>query len=286
MRTQARGAGLVAQSQRALPPFLLARPRSLADLRQAVAEHPRATLVAGSTDLFARIREGLVPEVVIALRGVPELGRIEASDGVLRLGATVTHAVGCRSDVVAGAVPGLAEGWAQIATVRIRRRATLGGNLMARRTRYELPVILGALDARLEFLGGNTLPVRALAAADPAGLGCLTGVVVPTTDLVWFGYDRSLRPGTTLALALRRSAAGLAVTATVGSENAPAVTLTAEEPGTNPGDLAGLGPRLAAGLPESVADGNGPIGYRRHVAGVQIDRLLARAAADPAGAAQ
>ena len=44
----------------------------------------------------------------------------------------------------------------------------------------------------------------------------------------------------------------------------------------------GIGPELAAGLPEEIADYSGPADYRRHVAGVQIDRLLARAAADSA----
>ena len=47
-----------------------------------------------------------------------------------------------------------------------------------------------------------------------------------------------------------------------------------------------LGAELAAALPDSIADVNGPADYRRHVAGVQIDRLLARAATDQAGAAQ
>ncbi len=285
MRTQARGAGLVAQSQRALAPFLLVRPQSLDALREAVHEHPGATLVAGSTDVFARIREGLSPRVVIALRGVPELGSIDAADGALRLGATVTHHAGCRSDVVAGAVPGLAAAWAQIATVRIRRSATLGGNLMARRVRYELPVVLGALGARLEFLGGANLPVPELWDADLAELGCLTAAVVPTADLVWSGYDRSLRPLTTLALALRRTGGGIAVSATVGSECTRPVTLTAERDVADLRDLADLGAELAAALPDHVADVNGPADYRRHVAGVQIDRLLARAATDQAGAA-
>lgn len=285
MRNQVRAAGLVAQSQRALAPFLLLRPQSLAALREAVAEHPDATLVAGSTDVVARIREGLAPRVVVALRGVPELARIEAAGGVLRLGATVAHHVGCRSDVVVGAVPGLAAAWAQIATVRIRRSATLGGNLMARRVRYELPVVLGALGARLEFLGGATLAVRDLWDADLGELGCLTAAVVDTDDLLWSGYDRSLRPLTTVALALRRTAGGIAVAATVGSECTPPLTLITERDVAEPRDLAGLGADLAAGLPETIADVNGPAEYRRHVAGVQIDRLLARAATEQAGAA-
>jgi FAD binding domain in molybdopterin dehydrogenase/Molybdopterin-binding domain of aldehyde dehydrogenase len=67
------GCGLVAPTQRALAPFVLCRPRSSGELRTALAEHPDATLAAGTTDLFARIREGLAPRVVVSIRGVPEL---------------------------------------------------------------------------------------------------------------------------------------------------------------------------------------------------------------------
>jgi len=290
MRTQALGHGLVAQSQRALAPFALFRPESLAELRQVLAEHPGATLVAGSTDVFARIREGLAPRVVVGLRRVPELRRIERAADELRVGATVTHARGSASADVRDAVPALAAAWAAIATVRIRGSATLGGNLMARQFRYELPVILGALDTRMDFLDGHTGPVRGLWDDDSNAPGCLLSVAVPTSDLVWFGYDRTLRPLTTLALAVRRAAGGLQVSATVGSELSRPCTLTAELPVTDLRSLTGMGAGLAAGLPEEIADYSGSADYRRHVAGVQIDRLLTRAGqardSDETGAAR
>ena len=290
MRQQALGHGLVAQSQRALAPFALFRPQSLDELRQVLAEHPGATLVAGSTDVFARIREGLTPRVVVGLRRLTELRRIEHTAGELRLGATVTHHDGSTAPAVRSAIPELAAAWAAIATVRIRSSATLGGNLMARRFRYELPVILGALDARMDFLDGGTLPVRGLWDDDPTSPACLRSVAVRTSDLVWFGYDRTLRPLTTLALAVRRTAEGLQVSATVGSELSRPITLTAGRPVVEVAALAGIGAELAAGLPEEIADYSGPADYRRHVAGVQIDRLLTRAAAsgidDETGAAR
>jgi carbon-monoxide dehydrogenase medium subunit len=280
MRMQALGHGLVAQSQRALPPFVLFRPQSLHELGCVLADHPGATFVAGSTDVFARIREGLTPHTVVGLRRVAKLGDVQLSGGELRLGATVTHFEGSSDSVVRETVPGLAAAWAEIATVRIRHTATLGGNLMARQARYELPVILGALDGQMEFLHGSTLPVRGLWDADLAASGCLVAATVRTVDLVWFGYDRSLRPLTTLALALRRTPTGLGVAATVGSEVSRPVTLTVERDVPHPGDLVGIGAELSTGLPEEIADHSGPVDYRRHVAAVQIDRLLARAAAE------
>jgi len=278
VRQQALGHGLVAQSQRALAPFTLFRPESLDELRQVLAEHPRATLVAGSTDVFARIREGLAPRVVVGLRRLPELRRVEQAAGELRLGATVTHHEGSTSPVVRGAIPALAAAWAAIATVRIRRSATLGGNLMAGQFRYELPVIFGALDAQMDFLDGGALEVRRLWDAGLAVPGCLVSVMVPTANLAWFGYDRTLRPLTTLAVAVRRAAGGLHVSATVGSELSRPLTLAIERPVTKLAALVGLGPEVAAGLPEEIADYSGSADYRRHVAGVQIDRLLTRAA--------
>lgn len=279
MRATIDGSGIVAQSQSALAPFRLHRPESVAEAAAVLAADPDAVIGAGCTDLIARIREGHAPRALVSLAKVAELDEIRHTDGVLRLGSMVTHHIGATSPVVASAIPGLAAAWASIATVRIRYTATVGGNLMARRTRYEMPLILGALDATLAMADGRALPVDALWSDDTSAL--LTGVDVPTANLVWFGYERSMRPTATVALAVRRTAAGtLSLHATAGSEYHRGMSLRCEVDARTLAevDASECAAALAAQLPDEVADYTGSAEYRRHLVGVLTRRLLAAAA--------
>ncbi|MBM3696586.1 MAG: hypothetical protein FJW79_11770, partial [Actinobacteria bacterium] len=69
--------------------MLVLRPRSLDEALDALAAHRGATLLAGGTDLMVRANyQGLRPEVVVALRRVPELQEMTGSF----IGAGVTWA--------------------------------------------------------------------------------------------------------------------------------------------------------------------------------------------------
>jgi CO/xanthine dehydrogenase FAD-binding subunit len=48
---------------------------------------------------------------------------------------------------------GFAAAWGKIANVRVRFSATIGGNLMARHTRYECSILLSALEANARLRG-------------------------------------------------------------------------------------------------------------------------------------
>jgi carbon-monoxide dehydrogenase medium subunit len=286
MRPQARGAGLIAPTQSALPPFHLIRAESLRDVAEALAAHPDATIAAGCTDIVAAVREGLTPTTLLSVRQVPELTEAEHGDSGLVLGAGLTHDAGSALPVVRLAIPGLARAWAGIATVRVRFRATIGGNLMARRFRYEMPVILGALDARMLFTGPNgehtsTVDefVRSGSSETDRRLGLLHRITVDTRSLTYFDYDRSLRPVTTLALALRApavSGAGARVIAVVGSEYRRAVRLgvTLSSDTLEPADIAPAAAELAALLPDWSGDYTGSAEYRRHLVEVMVRRQL------------
>ncbi|MGI5467434.1 FAD binding domain-containing protein [Streptomyces sp. CA-132043] len=221
----------------------------------------------GCSDLVAQFREGLRCSTLVALDRVPELRRIRYADGALRLGAGTDHHSGSRDSAVRGALPAFADAWGSIATHRIRQRATLGGNLMARRTRYELSIMLGALGARLHLTsaaGPSVLsPGDLWDRAEPPG-ALLHTVEIPDVPGVWFGYERSMRPLATVAVAVR----GTAVTVSVGAEYSPPHTVR-----TTLG--AGLTEAVSA-LPESIGDMAGSAPYRRHLAAVLAGRLLRR----------
>jgi aerobic carbon-monoxide dehydrogenase medium subunit len=226
-------AGMLATSQYGLPPFRLSRPRNLAETLAVLAEADEApVLLAGGTDIFAALREGLQVAHLVDLARVEELRAVELAGGELRIGAGVTHETGSAHPLVARAVPGFAAAWRRIANVRVRMAATLGGNLMARRPRYEGSLLLTALSARLRFRGPDApferspealwreaMPARAL----------LHSVAVPVASPVRFAYDRSLRPIATLAVAVAGApATGFTGRAAVATERLPPVALDLE----------------------------------------------------------
>lgn len=286
MREQRQYSGLVAQSQTAMDPFELLRPRSSDEALSMWRDHPDATLAAGCTDLMARVREGLAPSIVIALPGVQAWQMARWREGVLRLGPLMTHRDGPRDTVVQETLPALADAWRRIATVRIRFRATVGGNIMARRYRYEMPIILGALGAELELhtvAGRRRAPVGDIwSAAEPVD-GLLHGIAIPTATLRHFAYERSMRPVTTVALAVRDVATGLELCCAVGSEyRAPVIVRLHVE------DLESLDPaetatELASALPDWIADYAGSAIYRRRLVATLLRRQLTQAARAAAG---
>ncbi|WP_037243013.1 FAD binding domain-containing protein [Rhodococcus wratislaviensis] len=285
MRTQALGAGLVAQTQFAMAPFRLHRPTTIEDALAIVSEHPDAVIAAGCSDLVAQIREGCAPNTLVSLQKVDALRAIRHEAGVLHIGPMVTHHMGATDEIVAAAIPNLATAWASIATVRIRYTATVGGNLMARRYRYEMPLLLGALDADLIYdAGALSRPVASLwADSGTAQRSVLTDITVRTDDLVWFGYERSMRPTATVALAVRRSPDGtLQVRAQSGSEYRHGFALTADT-GASELDPLEVSAQLAQQLPDECADYTGSAEYRRHLVRVLTRRLLTAACAQLKG---
>lgn len=282
MRGQKLGAGLIAQSQSALPPFILHRPTSLGEALALTRQHPEAVIAAGCSDLVAQFREGLEPEVLISVQRIKELREISNDAGTLRIGSLVSHSEGSRSPEILSAVPALAAAWESIATVRIRYRGTLGGNLLACRYRYEMPVILSALGAQMQFQGGDlaALPVSSLWDQHLGNAGILTAVTIDTASLLWFGYERSMRPLSTVSLAVQKNTvAGLTVSAVCGSEYRQPFVLshTAEATDITELDPVFVGEVLAAQLPDEAGDYAGSIDYRRHLVGVLCRRLLAQA---------
>ncbi|MBM3796122.1 MAG: dehydrogenase [Acidobacteria bacterium] len=198
-------AGLIATSFRSLPPFELHRPAGAEAAARLAASLPRSAYFAGGTDLVAQYNEGWSADHVIDLSRLKFLRRIERQCDALLIGALVTHWNGARSRKVRGALPGFAAAWARIANVRVRMAATLGGNLMARRTRYESPVLLSAAGATLEFVtaaGPLSMPVSAFLASGAPASALLESVRIPLLPGMRFDYERSPRPIATQALAL------------------------------------------------------------------------------------
>jgi xanthine dehydrogenase YagS FAD-binding subunit len=117
-------------------PFVLERPDSAAAALQAFARKGAgANYLAGGTTLIDLMKLDVMrPEAVIdinALRGTA-LGRIEAGDQGLRLGALAHMAEAADHEKVRRDYPVIAQTLALAASGQLRNMATLGGNVLQR----------------------------------------------------------------------------------------------------------------------------------------------------------
>jgi 4-hydroxybenzoyl-CoA reductase subunit beta len=114
-----------------LPQFQYVAPRSLDEAASLLAEHgPRATVVAGGTDLFPNMkRRQQEPPIVIGLRSVASLREIDQIDGCLRVGATASLNEVASHGAIRSQFPALAVAAGLVSTPHLRRMGTLGGNL-------------------------------------------------------------------------------------------------------------------------------------------------------------
>jgi carbon-monoxide dehydrogenase medium subunit len=111
-----------------------------------------ARVIAGGTALVIMLKQRLViPECLISLHKLHGLDHIDASNGEIRLGALTTHRAVEQAPVIRARVPALAETYHQVATIRIRNVATVGGALAHADPNQDPPVMLMALGARVQL---------------------------------------------------------------------------------------------------------------------------------------
>lgn len=144
------------------------QPRSEVELQACLQAAARddgrpPTLVAGATDLWLEVTQrGRRFDRVLDLSAVEELRRIEVDDGVLSLGAAVTHSelvdlFGAGGPEPCPAIEAMLD---RFASPQIRGRGTLGGNLANGSPIADWPPLLLVLEAELEIANGTDPPRR------------------------------------------------------------------------------------------------------------------------------
>jgi xanthine dehydrogenase YagS FAD-binding subunit len=92
-----------------------------------------ALALAGGTSLLNLMKERVLePEVLVNIKDIRGLGRIEAAADGLKIGANATLASILEHEGVRKSYPALAQAIEDLATPQIRNMGTLGGNLCAR----------------------------------------------------------------------------------------------------------------------------------------------------------
>jgi carbon-monoxide dehydrogenase medium subunit len=111
-----------------------------------------AKVIAGGTALVIMLKQRLVvPDCLISLQKLHGLDHIDTSNGEIYVGALTTHRSVEQSPIVRTRLPALAETFHQVATIRIRNVATVGGALAHADPNQDSPVTLMVLGARVQL---------------------------------------------------------------------------------------------------------------------------------------
>jgi CO/xanthine dehydrogenase FAD-binding subunit len=137
--------------------FDYVKPGNLREAVKTLARYgARAQILAGGTDLIGLISDDKVtPEIVVDIKGVAGLDKIEFKNGVLTIGALVTFSDLRDSPVAAKKFPVIREMTGWLASVGIRNRATMVGNLCSAVPCCDSGPILQVYDASMLVAGPN-----------------------------------------------------------------------------------------------------------------------------------
>ena len=130
-------------------------PSSADDLAAVLEAEPKATIVAGATDVglwVTKFMRDISPAVFVSQ--IDDLRRISISDGAITFGAGVTYSEAL--PVIDKRLPKLSQFWRRIGGEQVRNMGTLGGNIANGSPIGDTPPPFIALGARLTLRKGKT----------------------------------------------------------------------------------------------------------------------------------
>lgn len=257
-----------------------ARPESVAEALQLLAQHDNARALAGGQTLVNVMKQRAAsPDLLVDLADLEELTPITvADDGSLELGAMATLADLIGSTEIQERRPILGEVASRIADVQVRNRGTVGGNVCSNDPTNHLPPLMVATGATMTIAGaGGTRTVTAeefflgvyMTAVGPGEL--LTKVSIPAAGGTGDGF---------FSVTVGNEGTGIVnVAATVNGEARVAIGCVSAVPvlvTSRPDDDSVREAVRSAGLdPPSDVHGSGA--YRKHLAEVLAMRAVAHA---------
>ena len=278
--------------------FLIAR--SIDDALAALAQGARP--VAGGSDLVVGARHGAdsLPDDLVAIDRIRELGQIEVSGDGCSIGAGVTHARLMSDPIIVQSYPGLADAAALVGSPSTRNVGTLGGNIMNGSPAMDTGAPLLVLNAVVELRSQHatrSLPIGDLwigprrTAASPDEL--CTSILLPapaddsSSAYVRLEYRRAME----IAVVGAAASVQLNDDGTIANAN---VALTAVAPTIiavhidvvgRPADRETLDMVAAAASAQAtpISDLRASDTYRRHTIGVMAKRAVDAAARRAAG---
>ena len=277
-------------------PFEYVRPTTVGEATDFLREQgDDALVVAGGTAAIVMMTLGVLrPSYVVDVGSIPELRGSSAGGGGLRLGALTTVRSIERDPGIAEAYGLLAEAASQVANVRVRNRATIGGSVCYGEPQTDLPPALIAMGASATIAAAGrtrTVPLAGFfegpyeTVLEPGEL--LTEITVPQPEPGTAGCHAKFtigspenRPVANASVLVRLDEAGRCVEARIVMGAVGPVPVVA---GDAAALLAGEVPdaKLIAEVAARAADATdpqddlrGPVWYKRRIAAVLVERAL------------
>jgi carbon-monoxide dehydrogenase medium subunit len=263
-----------------------------------LAANGTARILAGGTDLLVQMRSGMVrPGVIVDVKKIDEMTRIEEKAGGFRIGAAVSGARIGEHAALKKAWPGVVEAVNLIGSKQIQGRASAGGNLCNASPAADSVPALVAAGATVTIQGPKgrrEIPVEKVHAgpgrttlergeivvsftlpARPPGSSDAYLRLIPRTEMdiavVGVGVNLTMKDGTCTAARV-----GLgAVAPTVLLVEAAGKALTGSKLDDTALEAAAAACRAAC---KPIDDKRGTIQYRTKIAGVLLKRATAIAA--------
>jgi len=257
---------------------------------------PETRVLAGGHSLLPMMKLRLAnPERLIDINELDELSYIREADGEIRIGAMARHRELLESELLARHFPIFVDAETVIADPPVRNRGTIGGSLSQADAAEDLSAVCSALKASVVIAGSGgervvsmedfhigpymtaiqdaemlteiRLPLRTGGGSAHEKVERRAGdwAIVGVSAALWMDGGRIADAGVAL------SAAGPTTVHATRSEE----LLRSEDPS---GELFVQAGELASEDCSPIADGRGPVDYKRHLAGALTKRALMRAA--------
>jgi aerobic carbon-monoxide dehydrogenase medium subunit len=257
---------------------------------------PETRILAGGHSLLPMMKLRLAnPECLVDINELDELSYIREADGEIRIGAMTRHRELLESELLARHFPVFIDAETVIADPPVRNRGTIGGSLAQADAAEDLSAVCSALKAKVVIAGSGgervvsmedfhvgpymtaiedaqilteiRLPLRRGGGSAHEKVERRAGdwAIVGVSAALWMEGGRIADAGVAL------SAAGPTTVHATRSEE----LLRGKDPSAELFAEAGA---LASEECSPIADGRGPVDYKRHLAGVLAKRALRRAA--------
>ncbi|MGS4886415.1 FAD binding domain-containing protein [Roseibium sp. MB-4] len=278
--------------------FTYHRPATVKEAVAILAEHgDEARPLSGGHSLIPMMKLRMAaPEHLIDLGGVEGLKGVSEDGGTIVIGAMTTQHEMIHSELLAEKLPIIRETSLLIADPQIRYLGTLGGNVANGDPGNDMPALMQCLNASYVLTGPDgDREVTAREFYEAAYFTALapeeilTAVRIPTPATGHgYAYEKLKRKvgdyATAAAAVLLTMNGGTVASCSVALTNVADTPLFAAKAGeiltgsAMDAETVKRAVAAAKAITEPASDGRGPAEYRTKMAGVMLERALARAA--------